>query len=433
MTKYRYILIALFFFAGLFIFSESQEANAEVFYAQTIADTNSGNHYIGCLNALSVSCLSTFNTTSTGGVSSVDFSFSKTSASANPIMRGEIWSNATTTANIFIFGTLIATSTNTVNCATANIFPATSTLSFLFSSTTAQLSNTGNNTYGLFMRKISETVPDCDIFGSVIASTPEFNNRTDLANATSGGIVSSPSDFDSYMVVTGTLTEEIIEPYIEITFPQDFISIVDFLSYNIEYSASDEVAVDITTIRSDTGDEYSFDFLDGFASGSNIAVGIAKSSPLFPSSFTYISTARLLSTSSIELASHSIQYFIIATSSVSELPTSTSTDLIITCDTTEGLFAHSFCKMFLFLFIPKTQDLQRFNDIRDLIEEKPPIGYFSRIKTALAGLSEGTSTYTIQSEVVTQALGIDVKQVFGWLLWISFSIFIIQRLWHFHL
>jgi hypothetical protein len=115
--------------------------------------------------------------------------------------------------------------------------------------------------------------------------------------------------------------------------------------------------------------------------------------------------------------------------------TSTLSNLNTTCDQTSGLFETSFCKLGMFLFLPKETAFRQFNGIQDLIKNKPPMGYLTQITGLFDDFS--TTTQASSSFAFTSQIGEDftilgqIRTGFGWFLWIYFGFWVLHRLRHF--
>jgi hypothetical protein len=128
-------------------------------------------------------------------------------------------------------------------------------------------------------------------------------------------------------------------------------------------------------------------------------------------------------------------------------PTSTasSSDWVITCDPTDPLFTRSICQiskwtldginaLLQFLFIPKSSDLNQFNNLKSALENKPPFGYFYAIKDALIFNSTTTKAFDIASSTLAMVSPIfnPLKTGITFILWLLFAFWVFNRLRNFH-
>ena len=131
------------------------------------------------------------------------------------------------------------------------------------------------------------------------------------------------------------------------------------------------------------------------------------------------------------MASSSINYFSILGSSYAP-PTSTPTSTYaITCDPESGFFSYSFCSMFSYLFVPDPSNLNQFSDLADGIKYKPPIGYFYALQTAFTSLATSTTSTSFISLGALKDNIIDpIRSAFIWLLWLTFGMWLFNRIRH---
>lgn len=115
------------------------------------------------------------------------------------------------------------------------------------------------------------------------------------------------------------------------------------------------------------------------------------------------------------------------------IPTSTSTEMTITCDPNDPLFTRSFCKLFVYLFIPDDASFARFGEIGDLIARKPPFGYISSINTAFNTLSTSTVSSTIDMSAFSgiESIFTDFKTLISWIMWLLFGFWVYNKFRHF--
>jgi len=62
------------------------------------------------------------------------------------------------------------------------------------------------------------------------------------------------------------------------------------------------------------------------------------------------------------------------------------------CDPNTNFFQRSLCNMFLFLFYPRQESINQFSNLKGVMENKPPFGYFTVYTQQLQLLENATST-----------------------------------------
>lgn len=120
---------------------------------------------------------------------------------------------------------------------------------------------------------------------------------------------------------------------------------------------------------------------------------------------------------------------------VAPTSTATSSNWVITCDSTSGFFGNSLCLLGAYLFSPKYSDLDQFKTLYTDLQNKPPFGYFNSIKNTLANVgASASSTYAFSdfSYLSGTFLGTLRTQV-GWLLYVFFGFWIFHRFRHLNL
>jgi hypothetical protein len=138
-----------------------------------------------------------------------------------------------------------------------------------------------------------------------------------------------------------------------------------------------------------------------------------------------------LDTSITVLASTTISSFVVAegfsfSGGYFPIPTSTATssDWVITCDDTSGLFQNSLCLLGAYLFSPKYSDIEQFQDIYIDLQSKPPFGYFNAISGALNQLSTSTATSTYSIPDWSDTFLGPLRTSLSWILYIIFAFWI---------
>lgn len=112
------------------------------------------------------------------------------------------------------------------------------------------------------------------------------------------------------------------------------------------------------------------------------------------------------------------------------------------CEGIEGTVTAGFCKVFQYLFMPSTDSISRFQNIQNLIETKPPFGYFSIYKQQFDTMSTSTSStlesslgtdYNNYSDIQEISIFDKIYTAITWLLWFLFGFWVINRFRHFSL
>ncbi len=75
-------------------------------------------------------------------------------------------------------------------------------------------------------------------------------------------------------------------------------------------------------------------------------------------------------------------------------PTSTTStaNMVLTCDSSSGFFQYSLCYLFQGLFMPSNTVLNIWSGLKTDLSTKPPFGYFSAFSTTLATIGNATSS-----------------------------------------
>jgi len=109
--------------------------------------------------------------------------------------------------------------------------------------------------------------------------------------------------------------------------------------------------------------------------------------------------------------------------------TATSSQWTFTCDPDEPAFNYSLCKLFKFLFVPSTDSLNRFQNIGDVVAEKPPFGYWNIIKGEINSISTSTAafTFTGMATLSENAVFSTIKSTLTAILWFAFAFWVLHR------
>lgn len=272
-----------------------------------------------------------------------------------------------------------------------------------------------------------------------------------FTDCTSGG--EFEDDRDIYFILEGedsTLTDTIT-----FTSPTDSQSLVsDFDYFTFDYTLG-EVAtssryvysIDLNYKDVTAGTEfYQFSDLGSLETSGEITV--YKNYSLSPSQYNATSTFYYIDTENCPTSSCTYFYdyasTTLATDSVSFTissfggggivtpPTATTTvpSLTITCDPNSGFFGESFCKLGLSLFVPTSTSFSQFDSVKDLLDKKPPLGYFYAVKNALVDYSSttlATPEFSLGEVENFEIIG-DFKTGMTWFLWLVFGFWLIHRI-----
>lgn len=232
--------------------------------------------------------------------------------------------------------------------------------------------------------------------------------------------------------------EETPQDFISITSPENATTTSDFGWWEIDYGfgggilpgegAPDTGIIEIKYGISTSSLTYS-DSQNVFAwlnSSALIPKGTALNIP-----DTYYAQAYLYTSSSVQVATSSmISFDIEAEGGDFGLPDSTSTisEALITCDPNSGFFASSICKVLVWVFVPTPGVINNFINLKDIIEVKPPFGYFGAMKEAFSDIELASSSISLAdlTPLEEDFFG-PVKTALVLILWISFGFWIFHR------
>jgi len=146
-------------------------------------------------------------------------------------------------------------------------------------------------------------------------------------------------------------------------------------------------------------------------------------------------TAYLYTSSSVLVASSTINFTISEFSGFFTLPTSTIPTATSSC-VSGNFFENGLCYLFNAMLVPSQSSVNRFVNLKATIISKPPVGYFYAVKDVISGFATTTATSTIPLQSLeplkTGFLG-DLRNGLQWLLWIVFLFWIFNRLRHLQL
>jgi hypothetical protein len=99
-----------------------------------------------------------------------------------------------------------------------------------------------------------------------------------------------------------------------------------------------------------------------------------------------------------------------------------------TCDDL-GTIAGALCRVITYLFFPSQASLNQFSQLKDIVANKPPFGYFTSIKNSLNSLnSTSTPAFVLTSEIENIDIFGTLKTGLTWILWIFFGFWVIKRI-----
>jgi len=256
-----------------------------------------------------------------------------------------------------------------------------------------------------------------------------------LAYSGTGALGSCGTD-DLYFKVEGNLGT------VSIAFPSDATSLRgDFNSWLLNYSApSGDTTFVVHYGTSSTALSASSSIGLSLANGTygqNILV--PKTDALSVGSY-YWAQANVVQSGSNIATSTMINFQVAGNSTIDSFaqftptaPTSTSTDLTVTCDPNSSYFANSFCKLFQYLFVPDPAVWDNFKTLQNDLSNKPPFGYVSSVSSALGGLVSSSTPSTTGFNVLSgvSTLFTDLKTMLSWALWLIFGFWVFNKFRHF--
>ena len=238
---------------------------------------------------------------------------------------------------------------------------------------------------------------------------------------------------------------------ISFNFPENATTTPDFESWHLNFGVAAEPPV-AGTVRVNYGqdpnnywNEY-HDEVNFIAYDNEIAeVAIMKGNLLSAGSW-FANGELIIGTSTVKTTVPDIAFSVLGGGGNLEnfyygAPTSTwatsTLPIQITCDPEDNFFQYSLCKLAVWLFVPDSGSLNKFSTLTDGIKNKPPIGYFYAVKSALEGL-QSTSTKAFELNATsTGALANPVfnplKTGIGFTLWLTFGFWLFNRIRHFEL
>lgn len=96
--------------------------------------------------------------------------------------------------------------------------------------------------------------------------------------------------------------------------------------------------------------------------------------------------------------------------------------------------ADAFCEVLTYLFVPSSTSLNRFSTLSDDIKNKPPMGYFLAVKSAFGDIGESaTPAFVLEGLSALDDIFIPIKNGLIFIFWLSFSVWLYNRIRHFEL
>lgn len=287
---------------------------------------------------------------------------------------------------------------------------------------------------------------------------PQYRGSSDAGNCTQGvfGWYN-----DNYLPLSRTpdtqidcIYYKIEQPYqnsIGFVFPVNATSTPDFESWHLNFGVAGEPPV-VGTVRVNYGtdpnnywNEY-HDEVNFIAYDNEVAeVAIMKGNLLSAGSW-FAEGELIVGTSTVKSTVPDIAFSVFGGGGYLEnfyyeAPTTTwptsTLPIQITCDPEDNFFQYSLCKLAVWLFVPDSSQFNKFITLTDGIKNKPPIGYFYAVKSALEGL-QSTSTKAFELNATsTGALANPVfnplKTGISFTLWLTFGFWLFGRIRHFEL
>jgi len=169
-------------------------------------------------------------------------------------------------------------------------------------------------------------------------------------------------------------------------------------------------------ITTTSAEDYSFDLGTPLANGQYWAYPVIGEA--FPPSHLPVSGAKITFT----ITGSDVPAGVSATTTLS------STTVLCTAD---NWFLDGLCGMASYLLIPSPESVARMVSIKDLVAEKPPLGYFTLIRASLLNLAVGSSS----QQLLSSSTAADLDGVFSplrtgisALLWIAFAYWVVHKI-----
>lgn len=222
-----------------------------------------------------------------------------------------------------------------------------------------------------------------------------------------------------YYILNGN---EVIENAISILTPSNNVTTTDFSSWVIQFTdlnplySNDRIKLSYS-ITTSTLNLFDIPDIDVSGSPPDTFLSFEKTNVL--TTGLWYTQAYLVSSSSQVFATSSLISFTIGfpTSTYIMPPTSTSTDLIISCDPNSNFFTNSLCNVLTFLFVPSQT---QYNYFLTAYQTKAPFGYFYIVKNALNNLQNTTTTLQFAGVASLGVIFTPINTSLSFVLWILF-------------
>lgn len=279
-----------------------------------------------------------------------------------------------------------------------------------------------------------------------VAAGGSGNNNSWYASSTPAGYIFNVNLYTTSTIAIGTNAINIVYP--------TTTSTPDFNSWHIDYSFSTSTLYNAGHSIRYSNSSINLSDCTSYNNGSGCFMDFEPTYNQFElyapiiklndlSIGNYQAQAILYNNNNVVATSSIISFYITgqpAISSLYEPPTitwATSTlPFQITCDPDSAWYAYSLCKVLVYLFVPDSNTLNKFNDLTAGISDKVPIGYFTRIKEELSGFSSTTPVFTLdidENEPVYTEFFDPIRTGLSWILWFAFAFWIFHRFRHFNL
>lgn len=108
-------------------------------------------------------------------------------------------------------------------------------------------------------------------------------------------------------------------------------------------------------------------------------------------------------------------------------PTSTLSEALLTCDPKADIFSRSLCNIILFLFMPSKTSLDNLANLKNMVIDKPPFGYFEAAYNVFSGLSITSTSQTLYLGQISGFLS-PFQTGMIIIIWLLFGFWLLMRL-----
>ena len=98
-------------------------------------------------------------------------------------------------------------------------------------------------------------------------------------------------------------------------------------------------------------------------------------------------------------------------------------------DTDFGILGNFFRDVIVWAFFPSESSINRFADLADDIENKPPIGYFTEMKDTINNLNIGTASVSYDTSAIAGIVN-PLKTGLSFILWFLLGVWLFKRIAH---